>query len=136
MTGYKVAYNDCWGGFTLSREAVLLAREISGNPRWGGAVLKGETYTDGSVRDFDHGNACHVDVKRHDPVLIRVLETLGTKRAGGPFSRLEIAHVDRVYRITEHAGLETVQEPSDLEWIDASEPPDAFIGAPEAKTDG
>ena len=44
MSGTKVVYNGCYGGFSLSREAILLARELSGNPTWGGACLKGEIY--------------------------------------------------------------------------------------------
>ena len=31
----KVVYNACYGGFSLSREAVILARELSGDPEWG-----------------------------------------------------------------------------------------------------
>lgn len=30
----KIAYNADYGGFSLSREAVELARKLSGNPKW------------------------------------------------------------------------------------------------------
>ena len=41
----KVVINICYGGFSLSREAVLRAREISGDPKWG-APKDGKSWTD------------------------------------------------------------------------------------------
>ena len=50
----KVAYNSCYGGFSLSREAVLRGRKLSDNPKWAGCVLKGDPLGDG-VWPNDYG---------------------------------------------------------------------------------
>lgn len=101
----KVVYNACYGGFSLSREAVLLAREISGNPEWGGVDV-----IFGRIRG---------GVKRHDPILLRVVAELGEK-ASGRFACLKIQEIKgSVYRIDEYDGYETVVTPDEVEdeWV-------------------
>lgn len=112
----KIAYNACYGGFSLSNEAILLARQISGDPKWGDAVLKGEAYGDGSICNSDW-DSHHVDVPRTDPTLIKVIEQLGEK-AGGMCSNLKIANLPEGtrYRIVEYDGFESVKTPDDYEW--------------------
>lgn len=104
MTG--IVFNACYGGFSLSREAVLLGRKISGDPKWGGAVLAGDVAESGWEVDRDYG---HVDVARHDPVLVEVVKKLGDK-ASGDCARLEIAEARSgdCYRIDEYDGYESV----------------------------
>jgi len=107
----KIAINQCHGGFSLSREAVLLARKLSNNPRWGGIVLKGEAYPDGTYSTIDFG-AHHVNeslVPRTDPILIRVIEDLG-KAANGRYAELAIAMLPEGtrYRIDEYDGYESL----------------------------
>lgn len=112
----KIAYNRCFGGFSLSRDAVIRAREISGDPKWGGCALKGEKYDDGSIADMDSG---HLDYEfpRHDPVLVKVIEELGDK-ANGMCAELAIADVPNGarYRIDEYDGRERVMAPDDYDW--------------------
>ena len=111
----KIAYNNCFGGFSLSRKAVLRARELSGNPKWGGACIVGDIFSDGTKCRSDFG---HIeDVPRHDPFLIQVIEELGDE-ANGNCADLAITDVPSSmrYRIDEYDGNETVATPDDYNW--------------------
>jgi hypothetical protein len=105
----KVVINRCFGGFSLSREAVLSAREISGDPKWGGCTIMGDIGEDGSVCDTDYGYI-H-GVKRDDPILVRVVEELGNK-SGGMLARLKVVEIpDRIeYEIEDYDGMEHISE--------------------------
>ena len=111
----KVAYSPRYGGFGLSTEAVLLARKLSNNPKWGDVVLKGEKYAGGTISGsllrFDSHDIS--GIKRHDPILIQVIETLGPEKASGRFADLQIAQVTHKYRIDEYDGNESVITPED-----------------------
>lgn len=114
----KVVYNACYGGFSLSREAILLAREMTGDPRWGAPCIKGDKYDDGTEVDADYGRI-RDRVKRHDPILLRVVVELGEK-ASGKFARLKIQEIKgSIYRIDEYDGMETVVTPDEVEheWV-------------------
>lgn len=115
----KVVSNGSYGGFSISKEAVLLGREISGDPKWGG-TLKGECYEDGSLCDNDW-DAHGMDLSRTDPTLIEVIEKLGQK-ADGRFARLRICDVQsgKQYRIDEYDGKECVMTVDDYTWEIAS----------------
>ena len=113
----KIAYNACYGGFSLSRAAVIRGREISGDPKWAGCTLKGEMYDDGSgpaTDDYGHLDYNH---PRTDPVLVQVIEELGRK-ADGMCAKLAIAKVPngKKYRIDEYDGIESVMKQDDYEW--------------------
>lgn len=105
----KLVINGCYGGFSLSREAVLLGRELSGDPEWGGPCIKGDKHPDGQKVDSDYGGAG--DLSRHDETLVKVVKKLG-KKAGGNCSALEIVEVpDGLnYTIEEYNGNEWVAE--------------------------
>lgn len=83
----KVVYNACYGGFSLSDKALKLGQSISGNPMWG---------------DWD--------VPRHDPVLVRVVETLG-KEANGEYADLRVTTVTGPYCILHYNGYERLKLP-------------------------
>ena len=112
----KVAYNACYGGFGLSPEATRRAREVSGDPLWGGVCLKGDIDPKGEWvcgRDFGAGrNLC-----RHDPTLIKVIQELG-ERANGQCAKLRLEELPSgtPYRIDEYDGYETVVSLGDSEW--------------------
>jgi hypothetical protein len=95
----KVVFSGCFGGFQLSNAGLLRAREISGNPTWGD--------NDGWLRD----------VERHDPVLVRVVEELGSD-ASGDYASLAIAEIPAGsrYRIDEYDGNESVMTVDDYDW--------------------
>ena len=89
----KVAYNDCYGIFSLSREAIDWIKD--------------------NYPDYDNWYF----VNRHDPRLIDCIETLGEK-VNDKYSDIKIAEIKGdTYRIEESDGLEVVQEPRDLDWI-------------------
>jgi hypothetical protein len=94
----KVVYNACYGGFSLSEAARCRGQEISGNPKWG-----------------DH--PFYDDIKRHDPVLVQVVEELG-EAANGPCAILDVVDLPSgtKYRIDEYDGLEGVERQEDVEW--------------------
>ena len=97
----KVVYNTCYGGFSISPEALTRMKELG---------YKGEA----SV----YNNYAYLyDCARHDPILVQVVEELGTKKASSPGSDLCIAQVFGPYRIQEYDGAEAVMEPGDYEWI-------------------
>jgi len=104
----KVVVNRCYGGFSLSRKAVLLARKITGNPKWGGAQIKGDIYDNGEICNDDYG---YVEVERNDKILIEVVEKLG-KKADGRCAELEIVEIPdgTDYEIEEYDGKEWVSE--------------------------
>ncbi len=104
----KIVINDCYGGFGLSRDAILLARKLSNNPTWGGAILKGDKYEDGKIVDQDYGG---YDYGRSDPLLIQVVETLKEK-ANGKYAKLKIVEIpdDVKWEICENAGMEWIAE--------------------------
>lgn len=112
----KVVYNACFGGFSLSREAVLLGRQLSGDPGWGGPTIIGDCEVDGSKIIYDYGFL--YDTPRHDPVLVKVVEELGDKANGG-CADLKIDELPdgTPYRIDEYEGKERVATIDRYEWV-------------------
>ena len=96
----KVVYNICYGGFSISPEALTRMQEL------------GFTGNFSKWRDLIRLHDC----SRHDPILVQAVEELG-KKANGFKSDLRIAEVFGPYRIEEYDGAETVYEPSDYDWI-------------------
>ncbi len=111
----KVVFNACYGGFGLSRSAILLGRALSGNHKWGGPSLKGDLYDNGGTCNEDYGH-CR-ELKRTDPILIRVIEELG-EEANGDHADLRIEEIQTGirYRIDEYDGSERVITVEDYEW--------------------
>lgn len=104
----KVVYNACYGGFGLSRRAILRAREISGDPKWGHPSIAGDEYAPGKFFDRDYGNTDD-KIERHDAVLVAVVEELGDE-ANGEYAKLRIEELPpkTAYRIDEYDGRESV----------------------------
>ena len=97
---YKVAYNACHGGFSLSEEASIYLNEhwdMNIDPKYG--------YIDERV------------IPRHHKGLIEVIELLGD-RANRRYSELLIAEIDsNSYRIDEYDGFESVETPDSYDWV-------------------
>lgn len=112
----KVAYNDCFGGFSLSRKAILLGREISKNQTWNGPCIIGDTFGCGSPVNSDYGHL-NFNIPRTDETLISVIEKLGDE-ASGVGSRIKIVDLPKgtKYRIDEYDGYESVMTQSDYDW--------------------
>ena len=91
----KVAYNTCYGWFSLSDEAEALYTKLSG-------------------KSIDRYDCC-----RHDPILIKVIETLGDA-ASSRWSKIKIKTIEgNRYIIDEYdGGMEDVIEPDDISWVE------------------
>lgn len=97
----KVVYNACFGGFGLSKEAATMLNS-----------LKGE-----EVCSLQYG-CLNKGVTRHDPDLVKVVETLGSERASGFCARLAIEEIEgNIYQIDEYDGNESVYTPDEHTWI-------------------
>lgn len=97
MEGRKVVINTCYGGFTLSEQAVQWLRD------------KGSPYPDLHTRNGE--------IPRHDPLLVQVVETLGPAAYKAPLSKLEVVTINEdKYRIDEYDGHEVVQTPNTIHW--------------------
>lgn len=114
----KVVYNACYGGFSLSEDAVRLGRELSRDERWGGIVLKGDKYDNGEECLSFHGGYLDYDTPRHDEILVQVVEKLGSEKASGSFAKLKIAEIEGPYRIDEYDGFESVETPDSYDWVE------------------
>lgn len=99
----KIVYNACYGGFSLSLDAVKWLKD------------KGEPFDEKGYEDYPEYHFNHLE--RHNPILAECVEALGDL-ASGSCSRLVIATISgTVYRIEECDGYESVVEPNHQEWI-------------------
>ena len=92
----KVAINRCYGGFSLSQDAITLYRELTKNK---------------SPSRPQEWNPSY-DVARDDPDLIATIETLGPQAASGQFSQLRVITipVDVPWVVQEYDGIEWIAE--------------------------
>jgi len=104
---YKVIINTTYGGFGISREAVEWLLREGADPS--------------QVRIIDEFIGGWCGLKRHDPLLVRCVETLG-ERADGRCAALEVRLLDQpLYRIREYDGAESIEQPADLRWSNAAD---------------
>ena len=111
----KVVYNGCYGGFSVSNEALQLYYQKKGITLYPGKTFCGETsyYTDPELTDFVSSR----EFERDDPVLIEVIEKLGDA-ANGICAKLVIEDVPKgtPYRITEYDGFESIETRDEVDW--------------------
>ena len=107
----KVVYNACFGGFSISLTAMKWLAE---NGRDEIKAIAKEYIRKYPNEEF--GFHCW-DIQRHDPDLVRCVETLGYKANGG-CADLEVRELKgNRYRIDEYDGSEEVYEPEDEDYI-------------------
>jgi hypothetical protein len=94
---YKVVINNCHGGFYLSSKAIDFMKNAKDN--------------------FDPSDRECLFTHRHDPDLVKMVETLGNE-ASGRCAKLEIQNVSGPYYIYEYDGREDAREPESIFWID------------------
>lgn len=112
----KVVYNKCFGGFSISASAMTWLAE---NAREEIKAIAKKYLREHPNEKF--GFHCDNDIKRHDPDLVRCVETLGYHASGG-CAKLEIRELKgNQYRIDEYDGYETIFEPEDEEYITIEE---------------
>lgn len=110
---FKVVVSKTYGRTALSRKAVLLGREISGDPNWCPESIKGDRYKDGEIIQHHRG---FFEMVRHDPILVKVVETLGPDESSID-GDLEIEIIDcNMYIIEDYDGYETVTTPGEIFW--------------------
>lgn len=136
----KVVINQCYGGFGLSHEAVMRYLELAGKKVWPEttgkfAELTGPTYwlappeeRTGILSDDEFRSApietrkasnkrygeitvYPRDIRRDDPLLVRVVEEMGEK-ANGRCAELTVVEIpDGVdWEVSEYDGMERVEE--------------------------
>ena len=115
----KVVYNSCFGGFGLSKAAVLRYAELSGFtlervPSSFSADSDPDMFGTWQ-RDGQHWS--ENDISRTDPILVQVVEELGAA-AGDHYANLQIREIPpgTKYRIDEYDGNEAVMTVDDYEW--------------------
>jgi len=107
---YKVVYNSCFGGFSLSKEA----------EEWICTKLH-ITALHAGVGMFEHLILSDVDAvtyeantQRHSPLLVECVETLGSAKSSGRCASLQIGVIQgNQYFIEEYDGSESVITPAD-----------------------
>ena len=115
----KIVYNACYGGFGLSKKAVLRYAELSGFTLERASTKLFEDSEEGVFthwkRDGEYWS--DHDISRTDPNLVQVVEELGDK-ASDRFSDLQIRELapGTKYRIDEYDGMETVMTVDDYTW--------------------
>jgi hypothetical protein len=133
----KIVYNSCYGGFSLSNEAIMRYAEIKGitlysekdsmcthyylcPPEEFKRLQDEDAANPVSVGRYDRSNAMYFrdrNIDRADPALAQVVEELGAW-ANGMCARLRIEHVPAgtLYRIDEYDGYESVMTQDTYEW--------------------
>jgi hypothetical protein len=133
----KIVYNACFGGFSLSHEAIMRYAEIKGitlytNEQYGFTkyylcpieeweqINAEESAAPVSPDRYARSNAMYFsnrDIERTDPVLVQVVEELGDA-ANGAFARLRIEELSpgTLYRIDEYDGNESVMTQDNYDW--------------------
>jgi hypothetical protein len=117
----KIAYNACYGGFSLSEAAIerylaltnqLFWKEKTGYQSTIYYLSSPETAEDDRQYFNDHS------LSRDDQTLIQVIEELG-EAANGSFAKLTIKDLPpgTRYRIQEYDGSEWIETEADIEWL-------------------
>jgi hypothetical protein len=104
----KIAVNKQFGGFGLSRAAILRARELSGLPRWGETHIVGDTWEeDGTPVEEDYDSI--TGISRDDPILLQVLSELGAD-ADGRFASIVVLEIpeSHYWEIDDYDGMESL----------------------------
>lgn len=117
----KIVYNACFGGFNLSKTAMLRYAEIKGIE----LIIKEDEMMPSLLTHYyiapytdKHGPTLYDrDLNRTDPVLVQVVEELGPE-ASGRHSQLEIRELPpgTKYIIDEYDGFESVKTIDEFDW--------------------
>jgi hypothetical protein len=102
----RIVVNHCYGGFSVSHEAYLRLRELGSK-----VALKERDGKDGKPRGGYMEAFCY-DIERTDPLLLQVMDELGSDQASGALAELEVVEIpDGVdWEIDDYDGMESVEE--------------------------
>jgi hypothetical protein len=109
----RVVINACHGGFSLSHEAILRWHELQGIPIYHHCLPDSTVmlyYRDPT--DIKNSTWSDDDIERDDPYLVRVVQEMGSDRAGGPYSMLKIVEIPEsvTWEVHDYDGMEWVAE--------------------------
>ena len=109
----KIVYNDCYGGFDLSKKAIQRYCELSG---LGAKLVEEDGYW--GQWELPNGDYWHAsDLSRDDPFLVQVVEELGEEAEGNAASLLiRELPAGTKYRIDGYDGWETVMTIDEYAW--------------------
>lgn len=111
----KIVINTCYGGFNLSKEAVLLYAKYKGIELYPEDeklyFIYYLTPKERRKSEKDMEALYPKDIERDDPILVKVVEELGEK-ANNYYSNLKVVEIpDGVaWEIDEYDGIETIHE--------------------------
>lgn len=107
----KVAYNSDYGGFGLSKKAC----ELAASKGHKGAIEHLKRDFGRSYMPWDESIGSGF---RHDPIVISVIEELGTEEAAADFACLTILEIHgHQYKIDDYDGFESVNTPHNICWV-------------------
>lgn len=117
----KIVYNACFGGFSLSDEAMMLYCQKKGITVYPQRESYHTVFWTVPENERSNTSGRHTiyegDIARDDPVLAEVVEELGDK-ANGLCAELVVEDLPKgtFYRITEYDGFERIETNDDIEW--------------------
>ena len=125
----KIVINSCYGGFGLSNDAVMEYAKRKGMKLFSEESNFGTNhYYTVPVEEFkkieaqciksknyDKSNKlyfCERDIERNDPILVKVVEDMGSEKASGAYAELRVVEIpdDVQWEIDEYDGWESVDE--------------------------
>ena len=107
----KIVISVSFGGYGLSNKAeMMIAAELYPQSI---ITMRLGTYRDVVLVD---GVGVNLSLKRHDPLLVKVVETLGDE-ANGRSAKLVVEEIEGTqYRVEEYDGAEHIEVPEDICW--------------------
>lgn len=110
--GYKVVINRCYGGYGVSIKGVEWLLANGADPE--------KVYVQEAGLTDSKWNYTVCTLERHDPLLVKMVETLGSEAASWDHAALEVRELEQpLYRIDEYDGSESIEEPKHVHWVDA-----------------
>ena len=124
MSQTTIVINKCYGGFNLSDAAIVRLAEL------GSPYVRKMTEEEREHAVFNDSGYLFQswDIPRHDKLLIQVINELGAEAASGTCSELKVLTIPgHLYKIEEYDGLEHVDTPATIHWVDATEAPAGVV---------
>lgn len=111
----KIVINSCYGGFGLSHEAMLeyaKRKDITVYPEKHNFGFYTYWLQPKPIRNENSNTLSDGDIKRDDPILVSIVEEMGSKKASGEFAQLKIVEIpdDVEWEIEQYDGNEWISE--------------------------
>ena len=129
----KVVINNCYGGYSLSYKATkwLAEHGLKEAEEEISEISEIAAYLE---KDNEHNQITRLyrqyhsiedesfypGIPRHHPLLIQCVEELGEEAGGTRAALIVVEFEGDLYRIDEYDGMESIETPDCLNWIDSS----------------